>query len=402
MNELQRKILIVGGGFGGIKTALELAKHRNFDVTLISDQPDFRYYPTLFHAATGGKATASAIPLSEIFAGKNVRVVIDKAKHLERHNACIVGASGDKYHYEGLVIALGVVTNYFGIKGLDKYAYGIKSLEEATKLRDHLHEQLLETGRPDLNYVIIGAGPTGVELAGALPSYLKKIMSWHGLPDKPIHIDLVEATNRVMPRMSKAYSKALTKRLKKLGIRLMLNQAVKAESADKLTVGGHDVASHSVVWTAGVTNNPFFKTNNFKMSDHGKVIVDSYLQAEPHIFVIGDNADTKYSGMAQTALHDGKFVAENLFRLSRGQAAIGYKAEEPIYVTPAGPRWAAVKWGKFEIFGWLGWILRKAGDFRGYKDYEPWWPAAKHWFDDNAFVPTCPVCAKHDPNFSRL
>lgn len=394
MNNLQRKVLILGGGFGGIKAALELSRHKGFDVTLLSDQPDFRYYPTLFHAATGGKATASAIPLTEIFAGKNVRVIIDSAKHLERHNARVVGASGEKYHYEGLIIALGVVTNYFGIKGLDKYAYGIKSLEEASRLRDHLHEQLIESGKPDLNYVIIGAGPTGVELASALPSYLKKIMDWHALAHKPIHIDLVEAADRVTPRMSIKYSKALHKRLRKLGVKVILKQAVKAESADKLIVGDHDITSHSVVWTAGVTNHPFFSDNHFKLSEHGKVLVDSYLQAEPQIFVIGDNADTKYSGMAQTALYDAKFVTDNFVRLSHGQPAVSYKLKEPIYVTPAGPGWAAVKWGRFETFGRLGWLLRKAGDLRGYKDYEPWWPAAKHWLDDNAFVPTCPVCSK--------
>jgi NADH dehydrogenase len=394
MHNLQRKVLIIGGGFGGIKTALELSKHKGFDITLLSDQPDFRYYPTLFHAATGGKATASAIPLSEIFAGKNVRVVVDRAKHLERHNSCVIGASGEKYPYEGLILALGVVSNFFGIEGLEQYAYGIKSLEEATKLRDHLHQQLTEAGRPDLNYVIIGAGPTGVELAGALPSYLKKVMDWHRLPHKKIHIDLVEAADRVMPRMSTDYSRALKKRLQKLGIKVMLKQAVKAETPDALEVGEHDIASHSVIWTAGVTNHPFFKDNHFKLTEHGKVSVDSYLQAEPQIFVIGDNADTKYSGMAQTALRDGKFVATNFARLSQGKAALAYVPKEPIYVTPAGPGWAAVKWGKFETFGRLGWLLRKAGDFRGYKDYEPWWPAAKHWLDDNAFVPNCPVCSK--------
>src|SRR5205823_5365499 len=104
-----------------------------------------------------------------------------------------------------------------------------------------------------------------------------------------------------MPRMPRAYSRAVQRRLRKLGITLYLNQAVKAETADDLIISGRDIKSHTVVWTAGVTNNPFLSSNNFVISEHGKVIVDQYLQSEPDIYVIGDNADTKYSGMAQTA-----------------------------------------------------------------------------------------------------
>ena len=170
---LNKKILILGGGFGGIKVALELTNSPDFSVTLMSDQDSFRYYPTLFRAATGGKLTASQIPLAEIFAGHKINIIQDSAKAVDRVNKRVIAESGHKYDYDELIVALGVTTNYFGIKGLEQYAYGIKSVAEATRLRDHLHGLLMDEGKPDLNYVIIGGGPTGVELAGALPGYLE-------------------------------------------------------------------------------------------------------------------------------------------------------------------------------------------------------------------------------------
>ena len=390
----KKRILILGGGFGGIKVALELADQADMAVTLLSNQDSFRYYPTLYRAATGGRLAASTIPLPEIFARRGVRLVKDAAKTIDHQNHQVLTTSGKKYGYDELVIALGVITNFFGIKGLEQYAYGIKSIEEASRLRDHLHKLLLDEGKPDLNYVIIGGGPTGVELAGALPGYLHQIMKRHDIQKRSLHIDLVEAAPRLMPRMPAAYSRALARRLRKLGVTLYLGQSVEAETADNLALGDHSIASHSVVWTAGVTNHPFFKANNFALSERGKVTVNEYLQAEDHIYVVGDNADTPYSGMAQTALYDAIFVADNLKRLAREKPLKAYKAKVPVYVTPVGPRWAAVLWGKAQIYGWLGWLLRSAADFAGFHDYEPWWRSSKHWLAENQDgSEVCSICA---------
>lgn len=386
-------VLVVGGGFGGIKTALELADNTNFDVTLLSSQTDFRYYPTLYHAATGGRMAASSIALTEIFKDKGVKVEKGTVKKINRQAKSLKTSAGKEYKFDQLVIALGVVTNYFGIKGLKEYSYGIKSQEEARKLRDHIHKLILDDGRPDQNYVVIGGGPTGVELAAALPAYIRHIIKMHGLRNKKLHIDLVEAAPRLMPRMPRDYSKAVAKRLRQLGVTLYLNQAVQAETADALMVSGHPIESHTVVWTAGVTNHPFFDDNKFTFGEHGKVKVDEFLQAEDGIYVIGDNADTPFSGMAQTALYDAKFVAANLTRQAAGHQPKAYKPKKPIYVTPVGPGWAAVLWNKTHIYGWFGWALRSSADFMGYKDYEPWWPASKHWLAEYQEEETCPICA---------
>ena len=395
MANQKTQVLVLGAGFGGIKAALELANNPTFEVTLLSDQDSFRYYPTLYRAATGGSLVASSIPLSEIFKAKPVRIVKTIAKTVDRPKKRIITAKGQKHNYDYLVIALGVMTNYFGIKGLKEYSYGIKSQAEATELRDHIHQLILDEGQPDINYVVIGGGPTGVELAGALPAYIRFVMQKHGVAAKKLHIDLVEAAPRLMPRMPRSYSTAVARRLRRLGIKLYLKQAVQAETAEALTVSGHPIASHTVVWTAGVTNHPFFNANEFNLSQHGKVLVNQYLQAEPDVYVIGDNAETAYSGMAQTALYDASFVASNLSRLAAGQSPKPYKAKRPIYVTPVGPEWAAVLWNRVHFYGWLGWLLRNAADFAGYRDYEPWWLAGKHWLAEYDSEETCPICAQN-------
>jgi NADH dehydrogenase FAD-containing subunit len=108
--------------------------------------------------------------------------------------------------------------------------------------------------------------------------------------------------------------------------------------------------------------------------------------------VLGDNADTKYSGLAQTALYDGVYAAENLIRIQRGRKPKVYKPKKPIYVMPAGPKWAAVLWGNFRIYGWLGWQLRRLADLVAYHDYRPWWQASQLWQAEKTEEETCPLC----------
>jgi NADH dehydrogenase FAD-containing subunit len=125
----------------------------------------------------------------------------------------------------------------------------------------------------------------------------------------------------------------------------------------------------------------------------GKVAVDVYLQAEDNIFVIGDNANTPFSGLAQTALRDGTFVARNLRRRAAGKQFKSYDAKQPITVIPAGPHWAAVCWGKLRIYGWLGYAIREAADLIGFHDLEPWTNATKQFLTEFSVQDNCPVCA---------
>lgn len=391
----KQRVVILGGGFGGIKTALELCTDERFSVTLVSDQDHFRFYPALYHSATGGSRRLSVIPLAELFADKPVTVVKARATHLNRAAKTVRTKGGGNIAYDSLVVALGMTTNYFGIPGLQEFAYGVKSIEEAERFKSHLHQQLIAQQRPDLHYLIIGGGPTGVELAGALPGYLRRIIHKHGIKHRAIHISLIEAAPRILPRLPADVARATRRQLRRLGVKIEVNQKVEALNAQQLMVSGKPISSQTVVWTAGVTCSSFLADNKFQLTEHHKAAIDPYLQAEPDIYVIGDNADTPYSGVAQTALHDAQFVADHLKRLANGRKPKAYKAKRPVYVTPTGPTWASVVWGSVHVFGWMGWLLRRAADLRAYHFYQPWWPAARRWLAEDIVEDNCPICSNH-------
>lgn len=388
----KHKIVIVGGGFGGLKTALSLCDDSRFDITLISDHDDFRVYPALYRITTGGAKQLASIPLKELFAGKSVQIVTGNVEAIDRTAHSVTLADKTAYSFDGLVLALGVKTNYFHIEGLEELSYGIKTLADAQELKAHLHKQMIQNNRPDQNYVIIGGGPTGVELAGSLPLYLKKIAKQHNLRRTAIHVDLIEAAPRLLPRMPKDISMMVKRRLRKLGVKVYLKTAVQAQTADALMANNKPIRSHTVIWTAGVANHPFFTAQGFQLAKNGKVRVDQYLQSEPGIYVIGDNADTPYSGLAQTALYDGKYVARNLKRLADKKNPTPYRAVSPANVIPVGSRWAIFLWRGIRFYGFPAWVLRGLADLVEYHDYEPWHLATKRWIKESVEEEDCQEC----------
>jgi len=397
MSNNNTNVLIAGGGFGGIKAALELSKNKNLNVTLVSDHGHFRYYPAIYHTATGGERAGSRLRISELLGGRNVKFVRARITKLDREKKQVLTEDGQALPYDTLVMALGNVTNYFGIKGLPEYSYGIKSTEQAEQFKKHLHEQIAQSG-PDQNYVIIGGGPTGIELAGNLPGYLRRIMKNHGVKaEKPLTITLVEALPTLLPRSPKKISAAVTKRLEKLGVTIMTNAAVSEQTADALKIGDKTLPTNTVVWTAGVMINPFFQENGFKMTDRHKVEVNEFLQAEPNIYVIGDNANTPFSGMAQTALYDGHFVAHAIQDTVAGKTPKAYVAKKPISVIPVGSNWAAVEWGNVVTAGLVGGFLHIFVDLIGFHDMQSWPKAAVQWMRSKkeGDQEVCEHCAKN-------
>jgi NADH dehydrogenase len=159
-------------------------------------------------------------------------------------------------------------------------------------------------------------------------------------------------------------------------------------------VGGKPISTRTVIWTAGVTNHPFFKENaaHFTLAKNGRVEVDEYMLAAPDVYVIGDNANTPHTGLAQTALHDAIFVAKNIRRELQSKKLKKYKPVKPPVVIPVGENWAVLEWKKIVIGGLLGSLIRRAADFIGYSDYLPLGQALGVWhastvMEDTYFTP---------------
>lgn len=393
----QHRVLVVGGGFGGVRAAAQLARRAQFEVTLLSNHHTFAYYPQFYHSATGGSRSEIALPLKHIFNRRPVRLVTDTAVSIDLAARTIGGQSGATYTYDTLVVALGSVTNYFGIKGLNEYSFDIKSIDGAEHFKRHLHRELLESSGHVRNYVVVGGGPTGIELAASLGHYLRRIARQHRLPTPQFTVDLVEAAPRLLPRMPKPFAERVRRRLHDLGVKVMTGAVVQAETARTLQLAGRTISTGTVVWTAGATNNPFYQHNAaaFSLTAHGRVIVDDRLMAAPQVYVIGDNADTPFSGYAQTAIRDAQFVATDVWRTFRGHHRPSYRPVHPVDVIPVGRHWAAARWGRLEMYGYAGYILRRLADLVGYADIERWPVAIMVWLQDRRHANGCRICGRN-------
>lgn len=386
-------VVIVGGGFGGVKTALELAKDKKINITLISDRDHFLFYPVLYSTATGRSWQQSVLPLEDIFKDTKVKIVQDVVTGVDATRRYIVTKQG-QVHYDRAVFALGVVTSYFGIAGLDTYSYSIKSAHEIERFKKHLHEELTNERKLDKNYVVVGAGPTGVELSASMTSYLKRISARHDVKNSNIRLSLVEAAPRVMPRLSEKSSALIAEQLKKAGVKVMTNKKVESEDDDSIIISGKDVPSKTVVWTSGVANHPFFAEHAdlFPLAPNGRVVVDNHLKVDKHIYVIGDNANTQYTGLAQTAIHDAKFVARAIRAEAHHRTLPTYSPRKQPVVIPVGEKWALLEYGPLRIKGWLGSLILRAAHLIGYLDYLPAPAAIRLWLAQDEREEVCAVC----------
>lgn len=166
------------------------------------------------------------------------------------------------------------------------------------------------------------------------------------------------------------------------------------ETDNSLLAGDRSIPTQTVVWTAGVTNNPFFADNasQFMFNERKKVIVDGYLRVDERTFVIGDNAATPYSGLALTAIHNAKYVAHYLKCTVHDKTIAAYQPFQPITAVPVGPRWAVVQWGNRTIGGWLGGLIRLFADLIGYSDVMGFGLALKLWLKRYKYEEKCSVC----------
>lgn len=383
MIKANRKIIIVGGGFGGLAAALRLQKHSQFDITLISDGEYFEYHAALYRSATGWSPNEVMVPITDILDSRSyVKVVQAKVESIDSSRKKIFDTIGNSYHYDDLILALGQVTNYFGIEGMSEASFGLNTIDQAIRLRQHLKEEVLKPEQEGaMEFVIVGGGATGVELASELHFFIEELCIENGVKPRRAKVLLLEASSRLLSILSPKVSHYALERLQELGVEVRLSAEVQSLKGDELFIKDSDpVKTQTVIWTAGASNNPFYKSHDiFKLAKNGRVEVDEYMSAAKNIYVIGDNANTQYAGMAQTALFDARFVVDNLVRASSGKKLKMYVPHRPIYAIPVGRNFAIVQWSNLVISARFGWILRRIADLRLFMSFEPYRKAIKTW-----------------------
>lgn len=373
-------VVVVGGGFGGVKAALELSKRQVGKITLISNEPYFLHHATLYATATGRNYAESVIPLNVIFANHpSVEVVQDYVTSFEPHRHLISSKKKD-YHYDKLVLALGSVTTYFGIPGLAEHGYGIKSLEDIKKFQEHIHNEVVEQ-KLDKEYFVIGAGQTGVELAAALNIYIKNLKSLYRLKNTASKVTLVEAAPRILPHLSKTAAQKVGAELKRQGIKILTSHKVQSVNKDHITVDGTLYPTKTAIWTSGVANNPFYTENSehFHLAKNGHVNVNPYLEALDDVYVIGDNNTVKHSHQALPAMQQAVHVAKNITRVMTKQPQLVYHSHSVPVGIPVGDHWGYVEQYGMYVAGRSGAFLRRLMELDGYRKLVPTKVAIPLW-----------------------
>lgn len=382
------RIVVVGGGFAGVKTALNFANKPGFSVQLISNNTHFEYHGALYRSAVGHSPMEVVIPLREIFQdSKNVEVILDSAATIDPGKKRLASEHGNIYPYDILVLAMGNVVNYFNIDGLEEHSETMNDIAGTVKLRHQLVKLFKERADKPSRIAVIGAGASGVELVSELPNFAALVAKKYKLKKTRLSAVLVDGADRVMPLLSPKASKKVQKRLNDLGVEIHLNIRVQSCEPGRICLDAGHLGADIIVWAAGSKPVPFYQAhgNIFTLGRGGRVVVDEFLRTQGYedIYVLGDNADTKYSGMAQTALYDANFISRNIMRQKAGKKMKAYRARKPLYVVTVGPKWAIVEDGKLTFSGRRGWSVRRRADLAIFKNFQPYKEAIKTWRQAN-------------------
>jgi NADH dehydrogenase len=387
------KVLIVGGGFGGVRVALGLAKRRDLTVTLLSDKPYFEYLPALYRVATAMAPLGAIVPLSEIIKGKPVEVIEDRVVVINPETKTVTGSSGKIHEYDFLVLALGSEVNYYGLSVLKPLTFGLKSVRDALRLYEHLDElfssmekasdaQRVESG----HVVVIGGGATGTELAGELTADLRRLAKEYNFDPSYITVDLIDSGSRLVEELPEEVSAKVQERLRDLDVNIFLHRSVVGEHVKEIYLKDMHLKTKTVIWAAGVSPNELYsKIKGLSLDEKGRVVVDEFLRAKGYenIFIVGDGASDPYAGTAQTAIREGHYVAGLISRKASGGKPRPYSPRQSSFAVPVGTGWASVSVGNLKINGRVGWWLRRLGDLRFYLSILPPLKALKFFFSSS-------------------
>jgi NADH dehydrogenase len=375
------RIVVVGCGFGGLFTAKAL-KDTPADLLVIDRNNYHLFQPLLYQVASAALAPADiAQPIRTILRyQKNARVMLAQVERVDLAARCL-HAAGQAVPYDYLVLAPGAVDNYFGHDEWRRYAPGMKEVEEATYIRSRLLRSFeraeIETEPAEraahLTFIIVGAGPTGVELAGAIKELAVDVIprDYRVADTRHSRVILIEAGPRVLPALHPDSSARALAQLRTLGVEVRLGAPVTGVFADGVDVGGERLRSYNVIWTAGVRAAPLTAALGVPLGAGGRVPVapDCSVPGHPEVFVIGDAAwlldpvtGTPVPGVSQGALQMGRYVARVIDAEVRGRPggrARAFRYRDMGSMATVGKSRAVVELGRLHFGGlaaWLAWM----------------------------------------------
>ncbi len=327
------RVVIVGGGFGGLNCAQALSK-ANLDILLIDKKNHHLFQPLLYQVASAALSPADiATSLREIFSTqKNTTVIMGTVDKIDKNKSELILVNGDHVSYDYLVIGTGARHSYFGNDQWESLAPGLKTVTDALKIRERILISFEKAERMDslheaemyLNFVIIGAGPTGVEMAGSIAEIAHKTMfkNFRRINTEKSKIYLVEGAPRILPPFPEKLSARAQKDLEKMGVRVITGEMVTNITDEGVQVGEDFIAARNMIWAAGNQASPLIKTLDIPLDRQGRALVEPDLSIPDHseIFVIGDAAciigkDGKpLPAIATTAIQQGRYVGKIIRR----------------------------------------------------------------------------------------
>ena len=374
----QRRVVVVGGGLGGLKLVSSL-RDTDFQVVLV-DKNNYNQFPPLIYqvASAGLEPSNISFPFRRLFQGwKDFFFRMAEVQHIDTEEKAIKTSIGT-IHYDDLVLAAGATTNFFGNKNIEASALPMKSVSESMRLRNTILQNLERAETEDnearkqalMNIAIVGGGPSGVEIAGVLAE-MKQTMLPRDYPDLDtscIHIYLINATPRLLGAMSERSSREAERALKELGVEVMTNCMV-TDYVDKELVlkDGQRISAETVIWVSGIKANNIDGIPTESIGHAGRILVDRFNRVKglKDVYAIGDQCivegDEAYPyghpQLAQVAIQQAKTLAKNLIRQEKGETEQPFSYHNLGTMATIGRKKAVVEIGKLKFGGFFAWLL---------------------------------------------
>jgi len=370
----QPSVAIVGAGFGGIYAARAL-KGARVSVTVVDRRNHHLFQPLLYQVATGALNPSDiAYPIRSILRSqRNARVLLADVESIEVDERKIVLCNGE-LTYDYLILATGVTHSYFGHEEWSDDAPGLKSIEDALEIRKRIflayeaaeREHDEELRRAWLTFVVVGAGPTGVELAGALAEIGHHTLSqdFRAIDPTDVRVVLVEGQDRVLPPFPPVLSEKAQRQLERLHVEVRLSSLVTKIDDRGVDIGEERIPARTVLWAAGVRGSPIAKSLGVPLDRSGRVLVNADLSIPGHsnVFVIGDLASVTSDGkpvpgVAQGAIQGGRHAAKNIHRAIKGLDSLPFRYSDKGSLATIGRAAAVAVVGKLRFSGFFAWIF---------------------------------------------